>query len=139
MKAALGLIETIGLTTAITALDAASKAADVKLVGYDKVIGVEKLVSVTINIAGEVAAVKAAVDAGVAAANRVGTVVSGHVIPRPHEEVDKLIKEFEGNLKNKQENDNPVEKKEENKEEDRKENKEKKANSETTKKKTSTK
>lgn len=47
MKAALGLIETIGLTTAITALDAASKAADVKLVGVDKVIGVEKLVSVT--------------------------------------------------------------------------------------------
>ncbi len=101
MRAALGLIETIGLTTAITALDAASKAADVTLIGYDKVIGVGKAVSVTVQIAGEVAAVKAAVDAGVAAGNRVGTVVSGHVIPRPHEEVDRLISEFEKNLKDK--------------------------------------
>ena len=103
MRAALGLIETIGLTTAITALDAASKAADVTLIGYDKVIGVGKSVSVTIHIAGEVAAVKAAVDAGVSAANRVGTVVSGHVIPRPHEEVDILIEEFRKNLKDKNE------------------------------------
>ena len=103
MRAALGLIETIGLTTAITALDAASKAADVKLIGYDKVIGVGKAVSVTVHIAGEVAAVKAAVDAGVSAGNRVGTVVSGHVIPRPHEEVDRLIAEFEKNLKDKNE------------------------------------
>lgn len=131
MKAALGLIETIGLTTAITALDAASKAADVKLVGYDKVIGVEKVVSVTINIAGEVAAVKAAVDAGVAAASRVGTVVSGHVIPRPHEEVDKLIKEFEKNLKEKKEKEKPVEKKTGNEEQT--------SNSEANKKKTSAK
>lgn len=103
MRAALGLIETIGLTTAITALDAASKAADVTLIGYDKVIGVGKAVSVTVHIAGEVAAVKAAVDAGVSAGNRVGTVVSGHVIPRPHEEVDRLIAEFEKNLKDKNE------------------------------------
>lgn len=101
MRAALGLMETIGLTTAITALDAASKAADVTLIGYDKVIGVGKAVSVTVHIAGEVAAVKAAVDAGVAAGNRVGTVVSAHVIPRPHEEVDRLIAEFEKNLKDK--------------------------------------
>lgn len=101
MKAALGLIETIGLGAAITALDAAAKAADVKLIGYEKVIGVDKEVGVTINIAGEVAAVKAAVEAGVAAGNKVGKVVSGHVIPRPHEEVDKLIEEFEKNLNDK--------------------------------------
>lgn len=101
MKAALGLIEAIGLTTAITALDAASKAADIKLVGYEKVIGAGKAVSVTIQIAGDVAAVKASVDAGVAAANKIGTVLSHHVIPRPHEEVDLLIKAFEKNLKSK--------------------------------------
>lgn len=103
MRSALGLIEAIGLTTAIVALDAASKAADVSLAGFDKVIGVSKKVSVTIQIAGEVAAVNAAVEAGVAAAERVGEVVASHVIPRPHEEVDKLLKEFEKNLKAKQE------------------------------------
>ena len=65
MRSALGIIEAIGLTTAIAALDAASKAADITLVGYDKVIGVEKAVSVAIHIAGEVAAVNAAVEAGV--------------------------------------------------------------------------
>ena len=99
MRAALGLIEAVGLTAAITALDAASKAADIKLVGYEKVIGAGKAVSVTIQIAGEVAAVQASVDAGVAAANRIGRVLSYHVIPRPHEEVDLLIKGFEKNLK----------------------------------------
>ena len=88
MKAALGLIEAVGLGAAITALDAASKAADVKLVGYEKVIGAGQAVSVTIQIAGEVAAVQASVDAGVAAANRIGRVLSYQVIPRPHEEVD---------------------------------------------------
>ena len=103
MRSALGLIESIGLTTAITALDAASKAADVRLAGFDKVIGVSKKVSVTIQIAGEVAAVNAAVEAGVAAAERVGEVVASHVIPRPHEEVDKLLKEFEKNLEQKKE------------------------------------
>lgn len=101
MKAALGLIEAVGLTAAITALDAASKAADIRLVGYEKVIGAGKAVSVTVQIAGEVAAVQAGVNAGVAAANRVGRVLSYHVIPRPHEEVDILIKEFEKNLKSK--------------------------------------
>lgn len=102
MRSALGIIEAIGLTTAIAALDAASKAADITLVGYDKVIGVEKAVSVAIHIAGEVAAVNAAVEAGVAAGNRVGRVVASRVIPRPHEEVDFLIKEFEKNLKENQ-------------------------------------
>ncbi len=101
MRAALGLIESIGLTTAIAALDAASKAADVRLLGFDKVIGVQKTVSVTIQIAGEVAAVNAAVEAGVAAAERIGVVVASHVIPRPHEEVDKILAEFEKNLKDK--------------------------------------
>ena len=104
MRAALGLIESIGLTTAITALDAASKAADIRLAGFDKVIGVSKKVSVTIQIAGEVAAVNAAVEAGVAAAERVGEVVASRVIPRPHDEVYKLLEEFEYNLKEKQEN-----------------------------------
>lgn len=103
MKKALGIIETIGLPTAITALDAACKAADVTLVGYDKVIGVERMVSVVIHIAGEVAAVKAAVEAGAAAGNRVGRVILSHVIPRPHDEIDKLMKEFEKNLKSKKE------------------------------------
>ncbi len=99
MEKALGLIETLGLTTAVTALDAASKAADVTLVGVEKVIGVGKAVGVTIQVAGEVAAVRAAVDAGEDAGNRVGIVVSSHVIPRPHEEVAGLIKRFEKNLK----------------------------------------
>ncbi|MFA5523843.1 MAG: BMC domain-containing protein [Tissierellales bacterium] len=131
MKSALGLIEVVGLTAAITALDAASKAADVKLVGVEKVIGVDKLVSVTINIVGEVAAVKAAVEAGVTAGNKVGRVVSGHVIPRPHDEVDKLIDEFEKNLKIKKDNKKNETKKEE--------KEDKKANTEESKKKTSTK
>ncbi len=99
MDKALGLIEAQGLTTAVTALDAASKAADVVLVGVEKVIGLEKGVGVTINIAGEVAAVKAAVEAAVIAGNRVGRVISSHVIPRPHDEIDKLIESFGDNLK----------------------------------------
>lgn len=99
MEKALGLIEAQGLTTAVTALDAASKAADITLIGIEKVIGVNKGVGVSINIAGEVAAVKAAVDAGVIAGNRVGSIISSHVIPRPHDEVDKLIEKFAKNLK----------------------------------------
>lgn len=99
MEKALGLIEAIGLSTAVTALDAACKAADVTLVGVEKVIGAGKSVSVTIQVAGDVAAVRAAVDAGVAAANRVGSVLSSHVIPRPHEEVAKLVERFAKNLK----------------------------------------
>lgn len=101
MKTALGMIEAIGLTTAVSALDAACKAADVSLVGFDKVIGVNKSISVTIHIGGEVAAVRAAVDAGVEAAERVGAVAASHVIPRPHDEVDKLMKEFKKNLEKK--------------------------------------
>jgi microcompartment protein CcmL/EutN len=103
MNKALGLIEALGLTTAVTALDAASKAAEVTLVGVEKIIGVGKAVGVNIQIAGEVAAVQAAVDAGVQAGNRVGTIFSSHVIPRPHEEVDALIAKFAKNLNNHEE------------------------------------
>lgn len=92
---ALGLIEAIGLSTAMVALDAATKSADVTFVGYDKVIGVGKMISITLNLSGEVAAVKAAVEAGRAAGSKVGTIVSAHVIPRPHEDVDKVINKFE--------------------------------------------
>jgi microcompartment protein CcmL/EutN len=99
--AALGLIEAVGLATAVTALDAACKTADVTLVGYEKVIGAGKAVSVTIQIVGDVAAVQAAVSAGTAAGERVGKVLAARVIPRPHEEVDELIKRFEQNLKKK--------------------------------------
>lgn len=101
MNKALGLIEALGLTTAVTALDAASKAADVTLVGFEKIIGVGKSVGVNIQIAGEVAAVQAAVDAAVTAGNRVGVIFSSHVIPRPHDEVDALISKFAKNVKNK--------------------------------------
>lgn len=115
MSKALGLIEALGLTTAVTALDAASKAADVTLVGFEKIIGVGKAVGVNIQIAGEVAAVKAAVDAGVVAGNRVGTIFSSHVIPRPHDEVDALIAKFAKNLKNKEEKKEEVKKEVKNK------------------------
>lgn len=92
---ALGLIEAIGLSTAMVALDAATKSADVTLVGYDRVIGVGKMVSITLNLSGDVASVQAAVNAGREAGNRVGTVAAAVVIPRPHEEVDKVIGKYE--------------------------------------------
>lgn len=101
MAAALGLIEAIGLTTAVTSLDAAAKAADITLVGCEKVIGAGQAISVTIHIAGEVAAVKAAVDAGVSAGSKVGKILAHHVLPRPHEELDQLIEAFRRNLKGK--------------------------------------
>lgn len=100
MQKALGLIEAKGLTTAVAALDAASKAADVVLVGVEKIIGGPNAVGVNIQIAGEVAAVRAAVDSGVEAGNRVGVVIASHVIPRPHDEIDKLIEKFTKNVKN---------------------------------------
>ena len=80
---ALGMVETKGLVAMIEAADAMVKAANVRLVGYEKIdAGL-----VTAIVRGEVGAVKAAVDAGAAAARRVGEVVSTHVIPRPHAEV----------------------------------------------------
>ncbi len=94
MRSAVGLMEAIGLTSAMAALDAACKAAEVTLVGLEKVIGAGKAVTVTVHIAGEVAAVQAGVDAGVAAASKSGRILAYHVIPRPHEEVEKLIQSF---------------------------------------------
>jgi ethanolamine utilization protein EutM len=84
---ALGMIETKGLVGAIEAADAMVKAANVTLVGKEKVGG--GLVAVMVR--GDVGAVKAATDAGAAAAERVGQLVSVHVIPRPHEEVEQIL------------------------------------------------
>jgi len=84
---ALGMVECMGLVAMIEAADAMVKAANVRLVGYEKIdAGL-----VTAIVRGEVGAVKAAVDAGAAAARRVGTVTAVHVIPRLHGEVDQGI------------------------------------------------
>ncbi|MCT4509108.1 MAG: BMC domain-containing protein [Tepidibacter sp.] len=84
---ALGMIETKGLVGAIEAADAMVKAANVRLIGYEKIgSGL-----VTVMIRGDVGAVKAATDAGAAAAERVGEIMSIHVIPRPHSEVAAIL------------------------------------------------
>ncbi|MFO7681127.1 MAG: BMC domain-containing protein [Chloroflexota bacterium] len=88
MKQALGLIETIGLVSAIEAADAAVKAANIILLGYENTKGGGKI---TVKLVGDVGAVKAGVDAGAAAARRVGQVYACHVIPRPHDEIEALI------------------------------------------------
>ena len=87
MMEALGMVETRGLVAAIEAADAMAKAANVTLVGSEK-IG-SGLVSIMVR--GDVGAVKAAVEAGGAAAGRLGEVVATHVIPRPHNDVEKLL------------------------------------------------
>lgn len=87
MEEALGLIETKGLVAVIEATDAMLKAAQVKYAGMKKVGSGY----VTVCVHGDVAAVKAAVDAGSAAAARVGEVISVHVIPRPHNELRKIM------------------------------------------------
>lgn len=84
---ALGMIETRGLVAAIEAADAMLKAANVELVGTEK-IG-SGLVSVMVR--GDVGAVKAAVDAGSSSAERLGEVIATHVIPRPHADVEKIL------------------------------------------------
>ena len=84
---ALGMVETRGLVAAIEAADAMVKAANVTLIGSEK-IG-SGLVSVMVR--GDVGAVKAAVDAGAAAAGSLGEVIATHVIPRPHADVEKLL------------------------------------------------
>ncbi len=84
---ALGLVETKGFIGSVEAADAMVKAANVQLVGYEK-IGAG---FVTAIVRGDVAAVKAATDAGAAAARRVGELVSVHVIPRPHSSVDETL------------------------------------------------
>lgn len=88
VREALGLIETVGLVPAIEAADAAVKSANVRLVGYERTRGAGMI---TVKILGDVGAVKAAVEAGCAAASKVGKVVAVHVIPRPHELANPLI------------------------------------------------
>ena len=87
MAEALGMIETKGFAAMVEASDAMVKAAKVELVGYEKIGGGY----VTAIVRGDVAAVKAAVEAGVRGAEKVGEVVSVHVIPRPHENVDRAL------------------------------------------------
>ena len=82
---ALGMIETKGLVGSIEAADAMVKAANVTLLGKEMIGGV------TVMVRGDVGAVKAATDAGAAAAGRVGELVSVHVIPRPHSEVETIL------------------------------------------------
>ena len=87
MNEALGMIETKGLVGSIEAADAMVKAANVTLVGKEFVGGG----LVTVLVRGDVGAVKAATDAGAAAAQRVGELISVHVIPRPHNEVEAIL------------------------------------------------
>ena len=84
---ALGLVETRGLIGAVEAADAMVKTANVVLIGKEY-IGAGY---VTVMVRGDVGAVKAATDAGAAAARRVGELISVHVIPRPHSEVERLL------------------------------------------------
>lgn len=87
---ALGMVETKGLVGAIEAADAMVKAANVTLVGYEKIgSGL-----VTVMVRGDVGAVKAATDTGAAAAQRVGELISVHVIPRPHTDIEKILPKF---------------------------------------------
>ena len=87
MGEALGMIETKGLVGAIEAADVMTKSANVTLMGYEKIgSGL-----VTVMVRGDVGAVKAAVDAGACAAEKVGEIVAQHVIPRPHTDVEKIL------------------------------------------------
>ena len=93
-KQALGLVETMGLVGAIEAADAMVKAANVTLIGKENIgSGL-----VTVMVRGDVGAVKASVEAGSAAAKRVGELVSAHVIPRPHDEVEGILPQKEAAL-----------------------------------------
>ena len=87
VQQALGMVETRGLVAAIEAADAMLKAANVELVGTER-IG-SGLVSVMVR--GDVGAVKAAVEAGLAAAQKLGEIIATHVIPRPHTDVEKIL------------------------------------------------
>ena len=87
MKEALGMVETRGLIGSIEAADAMVKAANVRLIGKSQIgSGL-----VTVMVRGDVGAVKAAVEAGCAAATSLGEVIATHVIPRPHADVEKLL------------------------------------------------
>ncbi len=102
MSEALGMIETKSFAALVEASDAMVKAARVELVRYEKTGGG----FITAIVRGDVAAVKAATDAGVRAAEKIGEVVSVHVIPRPHSNVDKILplgrqeQNKDGNAKN---------------------------------------
>jgi microcompartment protein CcmL/EutN len=87
MQDALGMVETKGFVGAVEAADAMVKSANVQLIGNEKVgAGL-----VTVMVRGDVGAVKAATDAGAAAAAKVGELISVHVIPRPHTDVEKIL------------------------------------------------
>ena len=89
---ALGMVETRGLTAAIEAADAMTKAAEVVLIGTEKIgSGL-----VTVMVRGDVGAVKASVEAGGSAASKLGELVATHVIPRPHSDVEKILPKFKG-------------------------------------------
>ena len=91
---ALGMVETKGLVSAIEAADAMVKSANVELVGREQVgSGL-----VTVIVRGDVGAVKAATDAGTAAARNVGELVSVHVIPRPHNEIENILPQSANNV-----------------------------------------
>lgn len=91
-EVALGLVETKGLVGSIEAADAMVKAANVRLVGKEYIGNGY----VTVMVRGDVGAVKAATDAGAAAAKRVGELISVHVIPRPHDDVETILPEGGG-------------------------------------------
>jgi microcompartment protein CcmL/EutN len=88
VKNAVGLLEVVGLAAAVEAADAAVKAANIELLGYELTKGGGMVV---VKLSGDVGAVKAAVDAGAMAAARINRVVATHVIPRPHHELDAMI------------------------------------------------
>ena len=89
-REALGLVETRGLTALVEVADAMVKAADVRLVGMEK-IGSGY---VTVMVSGDVGAVNAAVEAGAEAVRNLGELVAAHVIPRPHTDIDKILPAF---------------------------------------------
>ena len=90
IKDALGMVETKGFVGMIEASDAMAKAAKVRMLGYEKIgSGL-----VTTLCRGEVGAVRAAVDAGAAAAQKVGEMVAIHVIPRPHDDIEKYLEQI---------------------------------------------
>jgi len=95
MSDALGMIETKGFAAMVEAADAMVKAAKVELVGYEKIGGGYT----TAIVRGDVAAVKAATEAGARAAAKVGEIVATHVIPRPHDNVDEALPLGRGNVK----------------------------------------
>lgn len=106
MELALGLIETRGLIGAIEAADAMVKTANVQLIGQERIS--DGLV--TVKIIGQVAAVQVAVEAGAAAAQRVGQLISAHVIPRPDDQIDTLIfqKKHDNNINDSKDSKNPT-------------------------------